>query len=343
MFWHSSITPALRLFCVLLSSMVLCSCETNSLDVDVSGVQVEEVNVQRFDRDFFALNADNIAMSLPALRSKYPGFSELFIQNILCQRGITDSSCVPEIIRFITDKDMRAAYEDCQKEFPDLDQIEEQLTDVFRHYSYYYPQGKRPRVVAMMSGFNYAIAYADTSISLGLEMYLGSKSRFYDMYQFPAYIRANMRKEYIVKDLVYAWVSKAYPEKGKSGTLLNEMVYKGKLLYLVDALMPQTHDTIKIGFTKNQLDWCVANEANMWGFLIKNKFLYSNDVQTVTKFTGEAPFTTGFVKESPGRTGVWIGWQIVRRYMDNNPDITFDQLMQEMDAQKILANSKYKP
>ena len=138
-------------------------------------------------------------------------------------------------------------------------------------------------------------------------------------------------------------MGKAFPNTNKSGTLLNEMIYQGKLLYLADALMPDEQDTIKIGFTKKQLDWCIANENNMWGYLIKNKFLYSNEINVVTKFTGAAPFTTGFVKESPGRTGVWIGWRIVRKYMDNNPKITLDQLMLENDAQKILANSKYKP
>lgn len=333
----------LRFWLIPACCWLIASCGENRLKVDVSDIQIYPVKIGRFDQGFFALNADNISTSLPHLRGKYPGFTDLFVQNLLCPGGIKDSACVPEIIRFVNDKDMRTAYEDCQTVFPEMNRIEEQLTDVFRHYNYYYPNAKLPNVVAMMSGFNYAIAYADTSISIGLEMYLGSKSRFYDMYQFPGYIRANMRKEYIVKDLVHAWISKAFPEKGKSGTLLNEMIYKGKLLYLADALMPKEQDSIKIGFTQKQLDWCKENEGNMWGFLIKNKLLYSNDITVVTKFTGDAPFTTGFVKESPGRTGVWIGWQIVRRYMENNSKVTFDALMKEPDAQKILSNSKYKP
>lgn len=332
-----------RFWLIVVACSLLAACGQDRLDMDVSDVKVGAVKVKRFDRDFFVLNADNISKSLPELRANYPGFADLFINNILCQRGLTDSSCVPEIIRFVSDNDMRKAYEDCQKTFPDLDLVEEQLTDVFRHYRYYYPNAKLPRVIAMMSGFNYGIAAADSVFSIGLEMYLGPKSQFYEMLHYPQYKRVNMRKEYIVNDLVQFWMSKAYPEKGKSATLLNEMIYKGKILYLSDALMPQAPDSIKIGFTKKQLDWCVENESNMWGFLIKNKLLYSNDITTVTKFTGEAPFTTGFVKESPGRTGVWLGWRIVKSYMNNNPNVTFDQLMQEMDAQKILASSKYKP
>jgi gliding motility-associated lipoprotein GldB len=311
--------------------------------VDVSGVQIEPVKIQRFDRDFFSLNADNIVKDLPELQKKYPGFAELYVRNILCPHGINDSACIPEITRFVTDKDEREAYDEVQKTFPDLNTEEVQLADVFRHYKYYNPGATLPNVVAIMSGFNYAIAHADTSISVGLEMYLGSKNRFYEGLQFPNYKRVNMRKEYIVNDIVHAWMAKMFPNINKSGTLINEMIYQGKILYLVDAMMPEEEDTIKIGFSKKQLDWCVENENNMWGYLIKNKFLYSNDITTVTKFTGDAPFTTGFVKDSPGRTGVWIGWRIVRKYMDSNPKVTLTQLMQENEGQKILANSKYKP
>ncbi len=337
--------PPYKILCRLavFGLFLLASCGQDRLKIDVSGVQVAPVKVERFDRDLFSLNADNISTLLPQMQKKYPGFTDLFIRNILCPRGSADSACVPEIIRFVTDKDMRSAYEDCQSIYPDMKEIEEDLEDVFRHYKYYYPNAKVPHVVAMMSGFNYAIATADSSFSIGLEMYLGHKSRFYEMLQFPNYKRVNMHKEYIVSDLIRVWMIKAFPNSGKSGTLLNEMIYQGKLLYLADAMMPDTHDTIKIGYTKKQLDWCKENDANMWGHMIKNKFLYSNDAHTITKFTGEAPFTTGFVKESPGRTGIWIGWNIVRKYMQNNTGITLDQLMNEPDPQKILAQSKYKP
>ena len=163
------------------------------------------------------------------------------------------------------------------------------------------------------------------------------------MLQYPNYRRITMQKEYMVNDFVRAWMLKVFPNTGKSGALLNEMIYQGKLLYLGDAMMPEAQDSIKIGYTQKQLDWCLKNEKHIWGHLVKNKFLYSNDVNTVAKFTGEGPFTTGFVKESPARTGVWIGWRIVRKYMDDHPTITLDQLMQETDPQKILSESRYKP
>ncbi len=325
-------------FCFLLSS-----CGSNPLDIDVSDIKVEPVKIQRFDRDFFSLNADNISEKLPEMQKKYSGFTELFVRNILCPSGINDSACIPEITRFVNDKDMRGAFEVSERIFPDLKNTEAEIEKAFRYHKYYFPEKNLPKVFAIMSGFNYSIATADSIFAIGLEMYLGRKSKFYEMLQYPDYKRRVMSKEYIVPDFIRAWTIREFPNESKNANLLSEMIYQGKLLYLADALIPKSNDTLKIGFTKQQLIWCEEHEKDVWGLLIKNKFLYSTERDVISKFTGEGPFTTGLVKESPARTGVWIGWRIVRKYMKSNPKTTLEELMKETDAQKILSLSKYKP
>ena len=325
------------------AAAVFASCGNNPLDVDVSSVNVEPVKIQRFDQDFFALNAGNISQQLPELCKKYGAFTNLFTGTIVCPQGIEDSICIPEITRFVKDKDMRAAYDACLKTFGDLKPEEEKITDIFRHYSYYFPKKKLPRVFAIMSGFNYSIAASDSVIALGLEMFLGKNYSYYELLQYPSFKQLSMAKAYIPASFARAWMMKEFPNTNKSETLLNEMIYQGKLFYLTDALMPEENDTLKIGFTKKQLDWCFDHEKEMWGYLIENKALYSTEHETIAKYTGEGPFTTGFVKESPARTGVWIGWRIVKKYMEENRNTTLEQLMNESDAQIILAKSKYKP
>ena len=58
---------------------------------------------------------------------------------------------------------------------------------------------------------------------------------------------------------------------------------------------------------------------------------------------GESPFIQGFPEGSPGRIGHWIGWQIVKAYMNKNPTITVLQLMNNNNAQELLNKSKFKP
>jgi hypothetical protein len=38
-----------------------------------------------------------------------------------------------------------------------------------------------------------------------------------------------------------------------------------------------------------------------------------------------------------------MGWQIVRKYMQENKSVTLEQLFKDMDSQSILEKSGYKP
>ena len=47
--------------------------------------------------------------------------------------------------------------------------------------------------------------------------------------------------------------------------------------------------------------------------------------------------------EAPGRTGDYIGWQIIRAYMKRYPETSLNDLIKMNDSQMILEKSKYKP
>jgi uncharacterized protein YjaZ len=81
----------------------------------------------------------------------------------------------------------------------------------------------------------------------------------------------------------------------------------------------------------------------MWSYFIAQKLLYTTDQAEVMKFTTDGPFTSAFSKEAPPRVGYWLGRQIVKQYMNKNPKVTLQQLMNETDAQVILTKAKYKP
>lgn len=123
------------------------------------------------------------------------------------------------------------------------------------------------------------------------------------------------------------------------------MIYFGKQLYLKDVLIPDVADNDKIGYTKEHLKWMQDNEAEVWRFFVEDKLFYDTDPKLLNRFINPAPFSKfylGFDNETPGRAGQWVGWQIVRAYMENNKDVTLQQLM-AMDAKTIFDNSKYKP
>ena len=113
----------------------------------------------------------------------------------------------------------------------------------------------------------------------------------------------------------------------------------------MDAVMPEISDTLKIGYTKEQLNWCKEYESGIWAYFIENNLLYESDYLKIQKYLAEAPFTPGIGEKSNSapKLGIWTGWQIVKKYMNKNPELSLQHLMLEENAQKILTESKYKP
>ena len=129
----------------------------------------------------------------------------------------------------------------------------------------------------------------------------------------------------------------------ENSDLLSHMVYHGKLLYALDLLLPDSEDSLKIGYSSNQMNWVRENEKDIFFHFAEKELFYSKEGKQIQKYIGEAPFTPGFPEGSPGMTGRWMGWQIVRKYMENTNPLDLQGLFSEGDAQKILKLSKYKP
>jgi len=115
-------------------------------------------------------------------------------------------------------------------------------------------------------------------------------------------------------------------------------------MYLLDSYLPLVSDAVKIGYSEEKLNWAKASEEDVWRYFIEKDILYSTESKLNQRFIDLAPFSKfylSFDNESPGRMGVYIGWQIVRAFMRNN-DVSLQALMQ-MNEEEIFKKSKYKP
>ena len=122
------------------------------------------------------------------------------------------------------------------------------------------------------------------------------------------------------------------------------MIYYGKVLYFKDVMIPFKEDEEKISFTKEQLNWAIDNESYIWRYFVERELLFDTDSKLLKRFINPAPFSKFNLEldtESPGRLGQYIGWQIVRAYMNNN-DVALQQML-STNAEDIFNNSKFKP
>jgi hypothetical protein len=186
------------------------------------------------------------------------------------------------------------------------------------------------------------VQFLSGDMIIAMDMYLGKDQEAYRGLGLPLYKIDRMNKHYIVRDGIYELYYYHFLKKpGKN--VLEKMMEEGKQLYFLDAMLPETPNNIKIGYTENQLKWCETNEQNIWAFMIENELLYSSNSNTLRKFFTDGPFSNDFSRESPARIGEWLGWQIIRSYMKKNPDVTLEELFTNEDAQELLAKSGYRP
>ncbi|MFI5218901.1 MAG: gliding motility lipoprotein GldB [Bacteroidia bacterium] len=333
-------------FQILLSTVLVlissCGGERKN-KTDVSGITIQQPFL-RFDKDLFSCGDSITANDLAALRNKYGTFFTIFCNRLIRIPASEDSSTAVALTHFISDSDVKHIYHLTDSIFSNTDKIQKELLDAFKHYAFYFPQKNIPDIVTYISAFNYQVITTDSTVGIGLDMYLGAENE--DMYGsigIPKYMFRKFSKEYIVSDCIKGWFQSEYENDSVKSELLSQMIYHGKLLYFTQMLAPALSDTVVIGYTKDQLAWCIKSESNIWAHLIENNLLYSTVIQEYIKFINDGPTTNGLPAESPAKLGSWLGWQIVKAYVKSNPEITLEQLLDEKDAQKILNDSKYKP
>ena len=181
----------------------------------------------------------------------------------------------------------------------------------------------------------------DSIVLIALDTYLGVDHEFYA--SFYDYIKQNLNKDQIVSDLATAYAERLIYQPKRS-TFLEEMIYFGKQLYFKDLLIPFKEDYEKIGYLPEQYEWAQDNEFYIWQYFVENELLYETDRKLLTRFIIPAPFSRFNLEldsESPGRLGQYIGWKIVKSYMENNTTPLVKML--QMEATDIFKNAKFKP
>lgn len=333
-FTHLALLPLL--------AWLLAACGGNPLKINVSNIKIE-MKFKRLDQDVFRVTPENIRSSLVQLEKNYGSFFDLYNREILAIGGSRDTLYNGYLLSFLGDPRVTAARAKSDSVFARFRPFEEQLTEAFRHYRYYFPDAGIPEVVTCISCFNQSIVTTPGTLGISLDNYLGPECRFYRQLGIPVYKRRNMRPEKLAYDAVHGWISTQFEYKGDTEDLVSEMIYQGKLLYCLDAMIPEGPDSLKIGFSHDQLNWCRAHESEMWSWLVERKLLFSGDRMEIVRFINPAPFTTPFGQKSPGRTGAWIGWQIVRSYMKKNPATTLRGLLEDRNYHRFLNESGYSP
>lgn len=276
------------------------------------------------------------------MNEKYSGFFPIYTRRIIKVGEPAQALFLEQIKGFANDPDINSIRKESDKLYADFSKIESEIEEALNAYHYFFPDSLIPEIITMLSGFNYNIVITDSAIGISLDMYLGNNSRFYEWLNFPRYKIQNMRSEMIVPDMLRALAISNFEEPSSKADLLSHMIYHGKIIYFIRACMAELPEYLALGFTEAQTRWCYDNELNIWKHFLDQDLFYKVDHKNIVKYINESPFTTGFPKESPGRVGIWLGYQIVKAFMKQK-NLSLQELMYLNDAKTIFAASKYKP
>jgi hypothetical protein len=295
-----------------------------------------EVVVHRYEEALFRIDEERLQDELKRLQPEFT----LFLDG-----DLDDKQNIRQMRDYLLDPVIREHFEATMSRYPELSGIQKELSSALSHYLYHFPEQKVPKIYTYVSGgdFEDPVKNVDSALVIALDVYLGKDFHYYSAYRIPNYKTRYMDSSYIVRDCMEELAIALCGNDGKARTLLDQMISMGKVMYVLDLTLPRVHDTIKIKYPKDKLDWCHTHEGNIWAFLIENKLLYSQKGDDLKKFFGDGPFTSAFGKESPPRIAVWVGWQIIRSFMTEMQGLEIQKLMEEQDSQKILFASKYKP
>ena len=328
-------------FYILIFLALFQACDSNednecAIEPDID--KIASLEIERLEFDLLkTTNRDSLRHFLK---------NEPIITNYFLQRASypNDSVMMEVLINKFNSPHIDTLLMEIDRVFGDLSILEGELNQAFSHLQYYYPEVKLPKVQTVATGLDYDLFVSDSLIVIGLDYYLGESAKYrpINMYQ---YILKRYAPEYIVPSIMLLYgISPEYNHTSlKDKSILADMVSYGKSFYFAKQMTPCTPDSVIIWYTNNEIVGSRNNIDVIWTHFVENELLYETNHMVKKKYIDDRPKTYEIGDEAPGRIGTWLGWQIIKKYMDENPSTTLPQLMQTESSQQLFKASKFKP
>lgn len=325
-------------YLVFILPLGLFSCDTTTDGIrrpDVDQVPLE-VEIIRLEQQLFSSTTKN---EINAFLQENKSFAQNFLQ---IEEYPHDSMLVNQLHALVNNPSLDTVYQESQQIFGDMEDIRQEFETAFRYIKYYYPEFRVPQIYTMVTGFSNDLYVSDEMIVIGLDYFSGPAATYRPM-DVPDYIQRRYTPGHVVPTCMLLLSQQFNQSDPQDKSMLADMIYYGKSYYFTDFVMPGKPDSLIIGYTADEMAGVEANEQLIWTHFLKNELLYETNHMVKKKYLDERPTTFELGNKAPGRIGTWVGWQIVKAYMNRKDELSLPELMQTANARKILEESKYRP
>lgn len=334
----------------IITVFLLISCSgKEKKDIDVSDITVD-LSISRLDNELFEADLYNLRDLNTKWTREYGYLYETFLSQMMNIGLPQDPMITYRLEKFLTDSTINFIKKEMDKSFSDFSSYENELKSAFKYYKYYFPNTPTPKIVTFYSNFSGAksFPYSDT-LAIGLDMFIGRNSEVVKLLPtdiYFQYTKNDMDPENLVSETMKSWIYYNFSERmefinsanfGLRKDFLSTLIYHGKMMVALEAMLPNKSESTLFQYTKKELDWCKRSEKQLYENLIEFKLIYSKNIKEIAAYINPGSFTPGLPQESPGGIGKWLGYKMVKQYFEET-EISLQELLKaKNDERKILS------
>lgn len=327
------------IFLILLS---LYSCSSDRLNINVENAALD-IKIERLDLDLAETNnLKEVAIVHQRYAENHEEFYNFYLGACLQVGLIEDSFTVNALQDFLNDPYIKKLHAEMKTVFPDLSQEISELKQGFSYLKHHFPETSFPSTVIFYNSlFTNSVVSSENTIGVGLERYLGENSESISALPeepFYPYIKMRMDRQFMVRDMMMSWIgSNLLPEIQDEKEVADVMIQWGKHLYILEACFPNMDKALILRYFKDEYAWATKNEKEFWKYLISQNSLFKRDYKLALNIFADGPFTSGLPIEdkAPPRLGQFLGWRIVKKFMDKNKEVSLSELV-KLDFKTII-------
>jgi hypothetical protein len=296
----------------------LSACKYDPLNVDASETKID-LNFVNMDSLLFRANDDQLLELHQRFKEEIPEIYEYQLGYCIGISDLNDTAFVNSMRSFLADPYIKRVEERISDQFKDLSTHRNEIYFGFQHLKFHLPKVKIPESVVFMNSFFASNAFStERQVGVGLERYLGKETDVImelPSASFYQWMKDGLDERYLSRDALCSWIMTHIVED-VSGNLAEQMIRWGKVIYLTEAAFPEKDKSILLRYSEDGMKWALDQERDIWDYLVREKLLFKIDERFKINMLNEGPFTVGLPEKGPDRLGQFIGWRMVRKYME---------------------------